>query len=87
MSLTRLLVPTYTQMLKALSAWLEKAEQEAADPDQLMAARLAPDMFPLATQVRFSCLQAQEPIHRLQGAPLPDALDALALELDLPVNR
>lgn len=84
MSLTQLLVPTFTQMLRAQSAWLDKAvahRQAAGDapdaPDALLMLKLAPDMYPLAAQVRFSCFQAMEPVHRLRGEPLPDALLAL----------
>lgn len=80
MSLTVLLVPTYTQMLQALSRWLVKAEDQAPDQEALLLARLAPDMFPLATQIRFACVQAQEATFRLRGEVLPDFLDALALE-------
>ena len=69
-------------MLQALSAWLDKAQQQVPAPEAeaLMSARLAPDMFPLSSQVRFACLQAQEAAHRLRDAPLPDALDQLARE-------
>nr|WP_205191107.1 MULTISPECIES: DUF1993 domain-containing protein [unclassified Burkholderia] len=78
---TQLLVPTYTQMLRAQSAWLDKAaaHREAAGdaPDAAMLLKLAPDMYPLAAQVRFSCFQAMEPIHRLRGESLPAALLAL----------
>lgn len=77
MSLTELLVPTYQQMLKALSAWLEKAEESS---EEALSWRLAPDMFPLASQVRFACLQAQEAAYRLRGLPRPEALDELAKE-------
>ena len=82
MSLTNLLVPTFTQMLKALSGWLDKAEKHLGETEAaaLLTERLAPDMFPLSTQIRFVCLQAQEPAYRLRGAPLPEALDALARE-------
>lgn len=82
MSLTPLLIPTYTNMLQALSAWLDKAQQQVpeAEAAALLSARLAPDMFPLSSQVRFACLQAQEAAHRLRGAPLPEALDQLARE-------
>lgn len=62
---------TYSNMLAALSAWLGKAGEHAADPDALMAARLAPDMFPLSTQVCFSCLQAYEGVARLRGEAMP----------------
>ncbi|TKD51412.1 DUF1993 domain-containing protein [Sphingomonas baiyangensis] len=77
MSFTTLLVPTYSQMLAALSAWLDKAAQPTA-ADALMAARLAPDMFPLATQIRFVCVQAIEGVARLSDQPLP-ALHATLL--------
>ena len=79
MTLPDLLLPTYGQMLKALSAWLAKAESQRA-PEQagaLPAARLAPEMFPLATQVRFACVQAQEGMFRLQGQEFPASLHTL----------
>ncbi|MEM7122510.1 MAG: DUF1993 domain-containing protein [Pseudomonadota bacterium] len=82
MSLTTLLVPTYRNLLQALSAWLDKAQQQvtAADAEALLSARLAPDMFPLSSQIRFACLQAREAAHRLRGEPLAEALDQLARE-------
>lgn len=82
MSLTTLLVPTYTQMLKTLSGWLEKAQAElpAMEADALLSARLAPDMFPLSTQIRFVCVQAQEAVFRLRGEAFPEALDELVNE-------
>lgn len=69
MSVTKLLVPTYTQMLGSLSSWLKKAETTlpATEAEALLSARLAPDMFPLATQIRFACLQVLESVYRLQG--------------------
>ena len=78
MELTRLLVPTFIQALKSLSAWLDKAAahdtSRGLDPESRMSERLAPDMFPLAAQIRFACFQAQEPVHRLRGEPLPATL-------------
>ncbi|WP_010185678.1 DUF1993 domain-containing protein [Sphingomonas sp. PAMC 26605] len=73
MTLSDLLVPTYVQMLGAVSQWLAKAEaqQPAGEADALMAARLAPDMFPLSTQVRFACRQALEGVSRLSERDLP----------------
>ena len=74
-----MLLPTYVQMLGALSAWLTKTEAQrpGGDGDALLAARLAPDMFPLSTQVRFACRQAQEGVFRLQGREFPASLQAL----------
>lgn len=82
MSLTNLLVPTYTQMLKTLSGWLSKADNQIpkADAEALLSARLAPDMYPLSTQVRFSCVQAQEAIFRLKGQAFPSSIDELIEE-------
>ena len=82
MSLTKLLVPTYTQMLKTLSGWLKKAQAQMseADAEALLSARLAPDMYPLSSQVRFACLQAQEAVFRLRGEVFPESLDELVNE-------
>lgn len=79
MMLQDLLVPTYVQMLGALSAWLAKVEARSPtdQADALLTARLAPDMFPLATQVRFACVQAQEGVFRLQGRDFPPSLQVL----------
>lgn len=82
MSLTSLLVPTFMQMLRALSGWLEKAQAqmpgEAAEA--LLSARLAPDMFPLSTQIRFACVQAHEASCRLRGLDFPESIDTLLNE-------
>ncbi len=79
MPLTTLLIPTYTNMLKALSGWLDKAQAQLpeADAEALLSARLAPDMFPLSTQIRFACVQAQEGMYRLKGEDFPATLGAL----------
>ncbi|AUN29864.1 DUF1993 domain-containing protein [Niveispirillum cyanobacteriorum] len=78
MSLHELLVPTFTQMLRAMGGWLDKAQaHQGADTDALLSNRLAPDMYPLAAQIRFACFQAQEPFYRLQDVALPDTLLAI----------
>jgi hypothetical protein len=81
MTLTDLLIPTYRNMLRTLRGLLDKAEaQLGADrAEALLSARLAPDMFPLATQVRFACVQAQEAPLRLLGQSL-ERLDDLLNE-------
>lgn len=82
MSLTTFLVPTYVQMLTTLSAWLDKAQGQlpAAEAEALLSARLAPDMYPLATQIRFACVQAHEAVYRLQGEAFPDSLNIVLNE-------
>ena len=79
MTLPDILVPSYVQMLGALSAWLAKAEAQMPDgrAETLLVARLAPDMFPLATQIRFACVQAQEGMFRLLGQAFPPSIEVL----------
>ena len=79
MTLPNLIIPTYVQMLGALSGWLGKAETQGSG-DAIMSARLAPDMFPLATQIRFACVQAQEGVYRLRGEAFPPAVTELLNE-------
>jgi hypothetical protein len=78
MRLTGLLVPTPINQLTALLGWLDKAETVAAErgksPDGMLGLRLAPDMFPLTTQLRFLAFQAQEPVYRLRGETVPEAV-------------
>ena len=78
MNLTALLTTTLSNQLRAVLGWLDKAQAHATergeDPDALLALRLAPDMFPLTTQLRFLAFQAQEPIFRLRGEAVPDAV-------------
>ena len=78
MTLQDILLPTYVQMLGALSAWLGRADVERhGGADELLSARLAPDMFPLSTQVRFACVQVQEGVFRLQGREFPASVAIL----------
>lgn len=75
-TLTDLLVPTYKQNLKNLASWLDKIDNQ----EDLLSRRLAPDMFPLATQIRFVCFQAQEAVYRLEGKEIPDNVLEIAKE-------
>ncbi len=79
MILSDILLPTCTQMLGALSSWLGKAVEQrpGAGADALLTARLAPDMFPLATQIRFACVQSLEAVARLQGEAFPPVIAML----------
>ena len=78
-SFTNLLAPTYVPLLTNLSAWLDKAKAElpADEAEILLSARLADDMFPLATQLRFACVQVLEALHRLQDKPFPERVAAI----------
>ncbi|KAB2913445.1 MAG: DUF1993 domain-containing protein [Hyphomicrobiaceae bacterium] len=68
-------VPVFVQILTALSTVLDKAQAHAAarkiDPGVLLAARLAPDMFPLTSQVQIACDFAKGAATRLAGAKVP----------------
>lgn len=78
MNLTDILIPGLAHQIGALAGWLDKAEAFAADrgtrPDELLPLRLAEDMFPLTSQIRLVAFQAQEPLYRLRGEAVPDAV-------------
>ena len=71
-----LTVPAYQNGLNALSGELSRARIWGTDNGigelQFAVARLAPDMFPLASQIRFSCVQALQPLARLGGIEVPE---------------
>lgn len=83
-----LTVPAYRDGLKALSGELARALVWGAANGigelQFAVARLAPDMFPLAAQVRFACVQALQPLGRLGDIAIPelpeDAADFAAMQ-------
>ena len=72
-------VPAFLQMLHSLSAILDKAEAFAAErkiePAVLLGWRLAPDMFPLARQVRIATDLAKGCCARLAGVEVPQYAD------------
>ena len=91
MTLHDLSIPAYINGLRALSGQLDRALAWGADNGvgelQFIASRLAPDMFPLATQVRFACMQAVQAPTRLgaTGAPAlsDDATDFAGLQAQI----
>ena len=68
-------VAPFVQILTALSGVLDKAQAHATakkfDPAILLAARLAPNMFPLSRQVQIACDFAKGATARLAGAEVP----------------
>ena len=82
MSVYAITIPCFSQMLRSLATLLSKGEERASelgfDVQNLLDARLAPDMHTLARQVEFTCTQAQEAVCRLTQQPLP--------KLDTPGN-
>ena len=72
-------VPVFTQMLESLSAMLDKAvayaERKKIEPAVLLQARLAPDMLPFVSQVRFATGLARDGVARLSGVEGPSFSD------------
>ena len=66
MSYATAALATYTNMLGTLDHIVTKAEAHAKG-EALLQARLAEDMFPLATQIRFICNMPGEALARLTG--------------------
>jgi len=81
-NLTELLVPTYRNMLQTLQGLLDKAEAQLGPEkaEALLSARLAPDMFPLATQIRFAVVQAYDGPRRLRGEEHPPQVEEMLNE-------
>ena len=69
----------FTHTLGCLAAFLEKgqasARQRKFEPAVLLAARLAPDMFPLTRQVQVACDLAKNSLARLAGHEPPRFAD------------
>lgn len=80
MSISRASVPVFEVGLNALSALLDKtqayAEAKSIDPAVLLNARLFPDMFPLAGQVKSACDQAKNGCARLADIDPPSYEDS-----------
>jgi hypothetical protein len=78
-SMYDLSVKTFVRMLTNLSAFIDKADAHAEarkfDGKVLMDARLAPDMFPFAWQVRIACDFAKGCSARLAGIEPPQHED------------
>jgi uncharacterized protein len=72
-------VPVLVQHLNALITVLDKADAFATakkvDPAVLLAARLAPDMFPLSRQVQIACDFAKGVSARLAAVDVPSYED------------
>jgi uncharacterized protein len=72
MPLTDLLVPTYRQMAGSSDGLLGGAlQQRPGAVGSRLAARLAPNMLPLASWIRFAAFRAHAAVFRLTGRALP----------------
>jgi hypothetical protein len=72
-------IPVFTRQLNNLSTILglaaADAETRKIEPGVLLAARLAPDMFPLSRQVQIACDTAKGGIALLAGIEAPHQAD------------
>ncbi len=79
--------PRFVNMLKNLSAILDKAQAHAEakkiDPAVLLASRLYPDMFTLTRQVQVACDNAKGAAARLAGVEVPKHEDTEQTFADL----
>ena len=79
--------PRFANMLKNLSAILEKAQAHAEakkiDPDVLLESRLYPDMLPLVRQVQIASDNAKGAVARLAGVEVPKYEDTEETIADL----
>jgi hypothetical protein len=79
--------PRFANMLKNLSAILEKAQAHAEakkiDPVVLLESRLYPDMFPLVRQVQIVSDNAKGAVARLAGVEVPKYEDTEETIADL----
>jgi hypothetical protein len=79
LSMSRASVPMITQMLNALSGLIDKAAAHCAAkgiaPEELIGARLAPNMFPFARQVQIASDHAKGITARLSGRENPQFED------------
>jgi hypothetical protein len=75
MSLYDLTVPQLEKSLQQLEIWIDKANEFAKtkkfEPNDLLAARLAPDQFPLARQIMSVCDGAKFICARASGKEAP----------------
>ncbi len=91
-------IPNFLQQLGAVSKLLEKAEAWCAerqlDPAEIVGARLAPDMFPFAYQVKSTVVHS---LGAIEGArrgvfspdldPPPETLAALKAKVDEAIAK
>jgi uncharacterized protein len=72
-------VPIFTKMLRNVDRWLDKAVAFAGekkfDPETLLQARLAPDQYPLISQIQAACDQAKFTCAKLTGKEPPSHPD------------
>ncbi len=80
-SLYEITVPIFVRKLQSLDHLLAKAAASGIDEQELIEARLAPDMLPLSRQVQIACDTAKLAVTRvaqIAPRPMPDEEKLLA---------
>ncbi|MGQ7830343.1 DUF1993 family protein [Altererythrobacter sp. Z27] len=88
MSPAEFLLPTYDHFLSTLAGLVEKAKTHPKG-DSLLSARLAEDMLPLSTQIRFLCNMPGEHLRTLAGIEFvsSDADDATLADAATRISK
>lgn len=76
-------IPVFIKSLTALDALLAKAKESGMDEAEILATRIAPDMFPFVKQVQITCDTAKGAAARLTGSELPAKEDNEATFVEL----
>jgi uncharacterized protein len=80
-----LAIDTFVPALRTLAAVLDKgaahAREKGTDPEPLLKERLAPDMFPLSSQIQIACYHAKDGCARATGHE-PPKIDVKELTFD-----
>ena len=80
-----LVIDTFVPALRTLSSLLDKAAEHArtkgSDPSALLKEKLAPDMFPLSSQIQLVCHHAKDGTARATGGT-PPKIEIKELNLD-----
>ena len=85
-----LTIETFAPMLNTLSMLLDKGaahvRAKGSDPNTLVGARLAADMYPLSTQVQLACHHPRDATARLTGSTPPKFENAELTFEDLKIH-
>lgn len=72
-------IPVFTKFLKNMESWIDKAvafaDAKKADPEVILNARLAIDMYPFIRQIQAACDQAKYTAAKLAGKEPPSHPD------------
>ncbi len=70
-----LVIDTFVPALRSLAGVLDKgaahAREKGSDPEAMLKERLAPDMFPLSSQIQVACYHAKDATARATGQEPP----------------